>query len=1152
MKQAWKRLLIVLSFVFLVTLSIGVFTACGGNDDEDESEKTTYTFTVLLPNNDPAAGVKFTFTKADGGSDFSKEYTTDSTGKITAELPEDNYRISVVESTLPNGYAMSNDLYTINFRGQPQTVKLVPLSSLVKYSFKVTGPAGAPLNNIPVLYSATVTGNQSLLGQTNADGELSISVSAMKGYVFITPPNGFAYNMDYSDNTSYTVSNSGGNVSFHLLTNTRIPTETTMDNDAKNAFYKAINRSSTFKEAAIDKGRDAYTVTATLAAGETQYFVFRAPQTGEYTLYADKTSSCEVKLHGNSYNQSTVQNVMSPSKTMGSGMSCTAMQDFVISAKAEAAETVQFVIVAPPETNNYLISETGSHKVQIKEELPAFVSFRPATEGQYKFSILTEGNFTVNFANVNTTEKEIVFEIYNENLFNKDGNGNLTTEPTNSRWNFTVNTETQTYPVEITVKFERLGDPTETKKTVINIVEVQSTLSQYGAQQGKLTPVGVNGTNARVIKGSDGNYHLNAANGPIIVIQLKGVIEEYFDVAFEALDGDGGTPYMFDVTPEQDKNDPTKPYILNNYAKMLRGFAKMETDTAGNLIPGTPEGEYYIKYVNADGVYPLNDELKEFLQLYANANVGYLSSMNSTLDSLWLFSAFYYDNGDLPDPVPGIGDGTQDSPYRVEYGTYSITFDAAGTKYLQFLTNSFNAQAEISVNGSGVTPSQDIVSSMGMFTLTASSACTVKLSLTAPIGTSIDNPYIISDGYVFDVEIDYYTRIWAGFTANENAIYSFTFTSDVPVSAYEDEYLERAFTTENVIIKNGETVVFLLVSGDYAGAENVTVNIVKSAISTKNPTGGTGSTETPFTVGEMGLYAAEYNGTESVHYVLSAPGTYTIKTTDKNATIYANDVLTGEGAGFAITLTVENTPVEFLISSYNGKADTVYFEILQKEVNDKNHPFNIQIENSQDSYTGNASFIDKIEVDTRPDGTPIYESEKFYYVFTAQKDGYYTITLNTADANILNWDDELLGEVDWGTMTVSYSFLLKANEELCFALAIDESAVSFLPIDVEFTVTWAEPPAEGSIDLPTKVTAGTKTITLEANGEYYFEIAKSDVYTVTFSSADMKVYNLRGALDNEPQEIVSGFENTFSEWYSSYLLVKSEKGGTFEITFTEA
>lgn len=364
-----------------------------------------------------------------------------------------------------------------------------------------------------------------------------------------------------------------------------------------------------------------------------------------------------------------------------------------------------------------------------------------------------------------------------------------------------------------------------------------------------MTAIGIDDTSSLIVKGSDGYYHYITAEGPIVVVQISGTINGLYDKNFLELDFEGGSPYSFNITPADELDDYTKDYQILNYTRFLRGYASPVTDASGNVsAPTEYEVEvFYAKYLNSDGVYPLTDELITFLKYYVYGSATDTSSLSaagsliqgalygSDNSSVWLFSAFYYDDGTpLPVPAPTSGDGTESSPYVVGIGSYSIEVPASGYIYVTFESSSVSS-ATIAVSDESVTLSASSVNLNEVFTLTSGDgqSHTVVITVTkishsiggdlldpqSGSGTNTD-PYVLTETGLYQVTVesagsgvngDTASYVYYRFTATSSGYYTITLNSvNGDLLDADGTYLLEGSTTYSFTLSAGESFDFIL------------------------------------------------------------------------------------------------------------------------------------------------------------------------------------------------------------------------------------------------------------------------------------------------------------------------------------------------------
>ena len=195
----------------------------------------------------------------------------------------------------------------------------------------------------------------------------------------------------------------------------------------------------------------------------------------------------------------------------------------------------------------------------------------------------------------------------------------------------------------------------ETPKIIVDEVPVTETLTKCeDNNDGKVwKDCKLNGLDTVVYNEETSSYHLENEDGYKLYAKITQPALPYIDKAFTEVEDAGSNALTLD--------NGTK-----SYTKFI--------DT-------------YAEYCNSDGVYPLTNELKTFLELYFNKNADWISSVSENVvdnEYGWLFAVGYYaDLADLYDK-PWSGTGAQDEAYSINPGTYLADITENDTVYYIF------------------------------------------------------------------------------------------------------------------------------------------------------------------------------------------------------------------------------------------------------------------------------------------------------------------------------------------------------------------------------------------------------------------------------------------------------------------------------------
>lgn len=168
----------------------------------DESNTAMYTVTVLSFDNVPVSDIQLTF------GDRETVYTTDTEGKVTAELPKATYAINVKEESLPGG-----GIYTLGEAVSVTADKTEATVTLAKpddvqegyiiYTVKVVDPDGNPVKDVRV---QLCSGAQCFMinNNTNSRGEARVYLAPdnYEAQIVTGMPDGYTY--DINEENHYT------------------------------------------------------------------------------------------------------------------------------------------------------------------------------------------------------------------------------------------------------------------------------------------------------------------------------------------------------------------------------------------------------------------------------------------------------------------------------------------------------------------------------------------------------------------------------------------------------------------------------------------------------------------------------------------------------------------------------------------------------------------------------------------------------------------------------------------------------------------------------------------------------------------------------------------------------------------------------------
>lgn len=329
-------------------------------------------------------------------------------------------------------------------------------------------------------------------------------------------------------------------------------------------------------------------------------------------------------------------------------------------------------------------------------------------------------------------------------------------------------------------------------------------IAKFGSQSGSLTPLPYNAT--LVYNESDRYYHIGTENGPLAVMPFTVVPERLLDQPFNKI-----------ANP-----DPNDPSDNANPATLHLTFTDDEAKTITVKEYNKLINEIYPSAVNDDGVYPLTEEMREFLYQFVVVAKNDINVQNIPKELRWKAPLYYYETGTIEDDKPNVsdwtgnapngGDGSKENPFIIGTGDYCAPFGSVSgivyylytAKNAGYLTiSSEDEKAVITFVNENITVNGDVVSSTsesgevlgkGEYSFESNvndklliQVCTndwnsakVEFSLTysaeKPVDTSLgsaSNPYILQTGET-TAKSEGKTFIWYAFTPTEGGSYTFT------------------------------------------------------------------------------------------------------------------------------------------------------------------------------------------------------------------------------------------------------------------------------------------------------------------------------------------------------------------------------------------
>ena len=366
----------------------------------------------------------------------------------------------------------------------------------------------------------------------------------------------------------------------------------------------------------------------------------------------EENSQIEVKLHdllsvgtGNGTNEDPYR--------VGEGVYNVTLSNIDTEAKVAEPVTLGFV---PTRPGKYVIeswtesTDTINTNVGYYGNNPQYIPSSPI-EGMSDDDSGDSDNFRLEF-NISTDEfvNTGVLDDNGNMIYEKDANGNYIP---GGIYRFAIGATNIRREKSFPVSIKYLE---HYEKPVINVEEIEATetLSQCEEADPELIwkDCQINGLDQAVYNEATNSYHLGTTDGYKLYVKITEPCL-YIDKAFSVIQDSGNSALTLD--------NGTK-----DYTKLIAAYAEN---------------------CNSDGVYPLTNELKTFLELYYKSISSWLYSVCETVideDWAWLFAVGYYANLEDFYDKPWSGLGDVEEPYLINNGTFLADVSENTTVYYSF------------------------------------------------------------------------------------------------------------------------------------------------------------------------------------------------------------------------------------------------------------------------------------------------------------------------------------------------------------------------------------------------------------------------------------------------------------------------------------
>ncbi len=213
----------------------------------------------------------------------------------------------------------------------------------------------------------------------------------------------------------------------------------------------------------------------------------------------------------------------------------------------------------------------------------------------------------------------------------------------------------------VAVKFSRIGDAPREPETIITPVTAQEIVgkaqnpsetdeakevpwlstdnpSYFYDEDYEMTFYDLETGEERTARGFYRYGEESNVNAPVIWVAITKTPPRYFE-------GDSFSTISASNLVLQTGTDPeTGNYLLNNYVDFIMNNGGRVDQITGEPEPGDEDMLCYMNAVNNDGLYPVNQELFDFLQYYVKKNPPIVGDdVNIEKADFWLAPCYYYE-----------------------------------------------------------------------------------------------------------------------------------------------------------------------------------------------------------------------------------------------------------------------------------------------------------------------------------------------------------------------------------------------------------------------------------------------------------------------------------------------------------------------------
>ncbi len=668
MKTKLKLILILLA-TFCITLACAAITACnpqgegdggepeppGGNEEPDYGNPATdgYVIKVLYPDGTPVKNTdgdsqydhpSVELTDADGNRidpSASSQINASGVAQINYFVPGEYY-IKVTD--YPTGYAFDNKSVMTSADKAYYTVS-ISLAPPTPYTVNVKYPDGTAIPDVTVKFMkglqtvATATSNENGVATSEALERDAYNV------VLENLPEGYKHKIASTTIAAWPVT-----IKTVAVTPIRFEEADKLDEAGIQPWDSALNFYD-LNLIRFDKEGDCYGYSAEFDEREEVFFTIHAPKTGKYTIGSKQGNNYVIQFYSDdlSYSDST----LTISSNVNNGNNVQYMQieegktlTFSVKSENGLSGTVELLVCLPvPAPLTVTATSVGTVTLSFIDYHEAILQFisRDFGQGKYEISSLSDTYDVMIVEYVNTyptrDENSDLTGEYEGFAGNDNGAGDgrnfvYTNNIPQSyvgniyEYHIIIKDAEITYPAQIKLNIRRIGNATE-EKPVTQKTATTNVSTAYADQEGTFTWMPTDGSLTPYERDGKWYVEVGGVEKALVVAITKPLSGQEYSFATVEYFGE-------DIVNPGEEN-PQEPVKKNSNLTVYEDLTALDTtwDYSGFI-------EQYENYVNKDGVYEVNGELKLFLERYMNQRYHDVTGGTDKPAQPWLLGCGYY------------------------------------------------------------------------------------------------------------------------------------------------------------------------------------------------------------------------------------------------------------------------------------------------------------------------------------------------------------------------------------------------------------------------------------------------------------------------------------------------------------------------------